>query len=176
MAAPRGVPDDYYARTVEVAHRRAATVILDCRGEPFRVGLAGRPDVVKPNLEELQEAVGSQLTTLGTAAEAAAELIGRGARAVLLSLGAHGALLVTPDGRWHATGKPERVVSTIGADDALLAGFVAGGAHGPDALGEAVAWATAAVSTAGSYVPVITDAHRRTVTVAEHVNATHQLA
>jgi hypothetical protein len=51
----------------------------------------------------------------------------RGARpgsACVVTLGAAGALLVTPAGRWHTQGPPVHVVSTIGSGDAFLGGLV----------------------------------------------------
>jgi 1-phosphofructokinase len=45
------------------------------------------------------------------------------------------------------------VLSTVGAGDSLLAGFLHGGGAGPDALRVGIAWATAAVQTPGTGVP-----------------------
>lgn len=77
-----------------------------------------------------------------------------GAGAVLCSMGADGALLLDSSGLWHAIGPKVIVKSTVGAGDSLLAGFLHGGGHGPDALRVGVAWATAAVGTPGTGIPL----------------------
>jgi 1-phosphofructokinase len=64
---------------------------------------------------------------------------------VLASLGAAGALLVTPDGAWHATPPPITPVNTTGAGDALLAGYLSAPALAPpDRLTYAVSVGTSA--------------------------------
>lgn len=163
---PRGVDSDYYACVAEVVHGAGARLALDSSGSALPAGLAGRPDVVKPNLEELEEAVGQRLTTIGHVLSAAAILRGRGAGSVLASLGRDGALLVSADGVWRAYANVNSPKSTIGAGDALLAGFIAAGGTGPSALVEAVAWGSAAVGTAGSWVPVIAEVHRNAVVLS----------
>ncbi|HCF59605.1 MAG TPA: 1-phosphofructokinase, partial [Myxococcales bacterium] len=47
---PPGVPTDCYARFVRAAKRRGATVLLDAAGEPLSLGVAERPDLIKPNV------------------------------------------------------------------------------------------------------------------------------
>ncbi len=160
---PRGVPEAYYGELGALARAAGARFALDSSGPALLAGLAGRPEVIKPNADELAEATGLPLRTRADIVTAANRLIEAGAGSVLISLGADGAMLINPAGRWHADSVVKDVVSTIGAGDALLAGFLAGGGDGPSALAEAVAWASAAVGVAGSRVPPVTDAHRSAV-------------
>ena len=53
-----------------------------------------------------------------------------GAGTVLASLGADGAVLVEDDGVWYGEAPVDRPRSTVGAGDAMLAGFLAAGARG----------------------------------------------
>jgi 1-phosphofructokinase len=55
--------------------------------------------------------------------------------------------------------------SAVGAGDALLAGFLAGGARGPDALAEGIAWAAAAVRLPGSRMPGPADIRRDAIRI-----------
>jgi 1-phosphofructokinase len=93
------------------------------------------------------------------------ELRAAGARSVLASLGPDGAVLVDHTGAYHATAPPPLRRSTVGAGDALLAGFLAAAGLGPDALAEAVAWGSAAVSLPGSRMPCPADLDRSAVRV-----------
>ncbi|NEE47271.1 1-phosphofructokinase family hexose kinase, partial [Streptomyces sp. SID8455] len=87
---PRGLGPEWYAQLVARAHRAGRRVALDTSGSALGATLAEEPDVVKPNAEELAQAVGRPLATVGDAVKAAGELRERGARAVLASLGADG--------------------------------------------------------------------------------------
>lgn len=150
---PPGSPDDFYARLAAKVRQAGARFAVDSSGPAFQAAIVGAPALVKPNAEELAEAVGRPLTTLGDVVDAATELRDRGVGAVLVSLGADGAVLVDGEGSWHATTPPLEARSNVGAGDATLAGFLAAGAAGPDALGTAVAYGAAAVRLPGSVMP-----------------------
>jgi 1-phosphofructokinase len=109
--------------------------------------------LIKPNREELAAAVGASLTSIGDVVAAAEQLRARGAGAVLASLGSDGAVLVDGSGAVRCTADPVEPRSTVGAGDALLAGFLAAGAEGEEAVAEAVAWGRAAVGLPGSRMP-----------------------
>src|SRR5690606_31376114 len=94
---------------------------------------------------------------------AARQLTSWGAGAVLVSLGAEGAVLVDEDGIGFGSAPVERPRSSVGAGDALLAGFLAAGAKGEPALAEALAWGAAAVSLPGSRMPGPADIQRHLV-------------
>ncbi|MFD2758128.1 1-phosphofructokinase family hexose kinase [Gulosibacter faecalis] len=140
-----------------IARARAlgARITLDSGGAAIAEWLdAGySPDLVKPNVLELADATGRELVTVGDAVDAARDLVARGARAVLASLGAAGAVLVTQhDVAWADSPRVE-VVNTTGAGDAALAGFLADsrrdgtGSSPVRALRRAVAWGAQTVST-----------------------------
>ncbi|MFC6021690.1 1-phosphofructokinase [Plantactinospora solaniradicis] len=150
---PDGVPVGLYARLARAARDRGVRVAVDTSGEPLRASLAGRPDLVKPNAQELAHLVGRPLRTLGEVVDAAREVRTLGADAVLASLGADGALLVDAEAALHAEAHVARVVSAVGAGDAALAGFLHGGGRGAPALRTAVAWGTAAVQHEGTLFP-----------------------
>lgn len=147
---PGGIEAGFYARLVSEARRHGGRIALDTSGPPLLEALAAKPDLVKPNRDELADAVGSRPTTLGEAVAAAQKMRALGAGAVLASLGADGVLLVDEDGVLYGTARVERVVSTVGAGDALLSGFLAGGGRGRDALALGLRWAAAAVQHQGT--------------------------
>ncbi|MFB4309763.1 1-phosphofructokinase family hexose kinase [Actinomadura sp. GTD37] len=137
---PPGVPPDAYA---ELAGLARGPVILDADGEALRLGVAGRPDVVKPNAAELARASGTPDTAAGIRALRAA-----GAGSVVASLGPDGAVAGTPDGVLRAALDRPVPGNPTGAGDALVAGLAAGLADGlpwPDRLRRAVALAACAV-------------------------------
>jgi 1-phosphofructokinase len=164
---PPGMNVDFYARLGAAVRGSGARFALDSSGPALMAGLAAHPQVIKPNADELAEAVGRPVVTVGDAVAAARELMTLGAGSVVVSLGRNGALLVDGVGVLHARAQVANPRSTIGAGDALLAGYLAGSlsrdADRSAALREAVAWGSAAVRVHGSHVPVITDTDRDVV-------------
>ncbi|WP_430780312.1 1-phosphofructokinase [Actinoplanes sp. G11-F43] len=138
---------------------------VDSSGPALLAGVAAGAALVKPNREELAEAIGAPLTTVGDVVEACGRLRAGGAGAVLASLGSDGAVLVDDAGVLAGSSPVSVPRSTVGAGDAMLAGFLAGGASGPAALTEGLAWGAAAVSLPGSRMPTPSDLDRTTVTV-----------
>ncbi|MGW2791756.1 1-phosphofructokinase [Streptomyces sp. NPDC001251] len=166
---PRGLAPQWYADLVARAHAAGAKVALDTSGPSLIAALRERPDVVKPNAEELAQAVGRPLATIGDAVKAAEEVRELGAGAVLASLGADGQLLVTAAGTYFASAPVATVRSNVGAGDASLAGFLAAGGEGPGALAAAVAHGAAAVQLPGSVMPTPGDLDPASVTVTDAV-------
>ncbi|MGW5347285.1 1-phosphofructokinase [Streptomyces sp. HUAS TT3] len=153
---PRGLAPEWYADVVAQVHSGGARIALDTSGPALLAALSARPDVVKPNREELAEAVGRPVRTVGDAVDAAGELRERGAQQVLASLGADGMLLVAEES-WYGSAPVAAVRSDVGAGDASLAGFLGAGGTGPEALVAALAHGAAAVQLPGSLMP--TPAH-----------------
>lgn len=151
---PPNLDGEVYGRLAEVAAARGARLAVDTSGPALRDALAHGPHLIKPNAAELAEAVGRELDTLGDVVKACHDLQALGAGTVLCSLGRDGALLVDAENAWYAKGPEVTVVNTVGAGDAMLAGALFAGGDGPEALRTGVAWATAAVATTGTGVPV----------------------
>ncbi|MFF7204705.1 1-phosphofructokinase [Streptomyces sp. NPDC008141] len=166
---PRGLAPEWYAELVARAHAAGARVALDTSGPSLLAALRSHPDVVKPNADELAQAVGRPLATVGDAVKAAEELRELGARAVLASLGGDGQLLSCAAGTWFGHAPVSTVRSNVGAGDASLAGFLAAGGEGPVALAAAVAHGAAAVQLPGSVMPTPADLDPSAVTVTADI-------
>ena len=150
---PPGASDDLHGELVRRCRRPGLRIAVDTSDEPLRRAVDARPDLIKPNHAELAGLVGRDLRSVGDVHLAARELRARGVVSVLVSLGAGGALLVDRSGEFHARTPPIPVRSTVGAGDSTLAGFLAAGAEGPDALRYAVAYGAAACRLPGSAAP-----------------------
>lgn len=123
---PAGAPATTYRRLAELAHERGGRVALDTSGPALREAVAARPELVKPNREELEELTGRPLTDRAALVDAAEELARGGVGTVVVSLGADGALFARDGDVAFATPPRVRVASTVGAGDAMVAGTVAG--------------------------------------------------
>jgi 1-phosphofructokinase len=147
---PAGMPVGWYGQVVELGHRNGVPVAVDTSGEALAESLSAEPDLVKPNVHELAELTGRVPQTLGDVIEAAQEVRGRGARAVLASLGADGAILVDATGAVWGHAPVDKVVSTVGAGDAMLAGYLSCPQGRSEALATALQWGAAAVQNEGT--------------------------
>ncbi|MET8571299.1 1-phosphofructokinase family hexose kinase [Streptomyces sp. NPDC004783] len=140
---PPGVPVGAYAGLVRTARSAGVPVLLDTAGEPLRRGVAARPDMIKPNADELAELTGSHEPLRATQ-----DARRRGARSVVASLGAEGLLAVTPEGRWRAAPPAHIRGNPTGAGDSAVAGLLSGLVEHlpwPDRLARAVALSAATV-------------------------------
>ena len=147
---PKGAPVDLYARVAELASARGVRVAVDSSGLALRHSLAGKPDLIKPNLHELAELVGESLRRVGDVIDAARQVRSQGVSAVLVTLGADGALLVDDSGATQVEASVRTVASTVGAGDAALAGYLSVGGTGRTALEATVSWASIAVQHEGT--------------------------
>ncbi|MBG6190776.1 1-phosphofructokinase [Arthrobacter sp. CAN_A212] len=166
---PPGVPSTFYATVIDTVRTRfgdlSPLIAIDSSGAPLTDSLATgiTPDLLKPNAEELAElsgvADGEALEAdPALAATAATALVGTGVGAVLATLGARGALLVTGTESWQATHPPVAARSTVGAGDSALAGYLlahTAGQSPEDCLKQAVAHGSAAAALPGSTVPAL---------------------
>ncbi|MBE8477084.1 1-phosphofructokinase family hexose kinase [Streptomyces justiciae] len=148
---PPGVPVGAYAGLVRTARAAGVPVLLDTSGEPLRRGVAARPDLIKPNADELAELTGSHEPLRATQ-----DALRRGARAVVASLGTDGLLAAAPEGRWRATPPARLHGNPTGAGDSAVAGLLSGLVEHlpwPDRLARAVALsaATVAAPVAGEF-------------------------
>jgi 1-phosphofructokinase len=160
---PPGTPANVYADLVRWLAGSGTCVAVDTSGPALEAVLAAGPTLVKPNRDELAEVAGRRLVTIADVIEAASRLRDLGAGAVLASLGADGAVLVDGEGALHGRTPAALPQSSVGAGDAMLAGFLAGGGVGADALIEALAWGAAAVLQPGSGMPSPRDIDRAAV-------------
>lgn len=167
---PPGCPEDLYAYMVGVANDAGCKVAIDSDGRPLRHGVKAGPDLVKVNRIELETLVGRQVATFGDVIDAGTELADGGVGTVLCSLGTDGAIMVCDADVCHAWAGPIEVDSHVGAGDAFLAGYLAQGSDGADALRAAVAWGIAACRLPGSQMPGPNDITVDEVTVEASPN------
>jgi 1-phosphofructokinase len=171
---PPGAPPDFYAR---LANRASGTarVAIDADGDALRASITSDVALLKPNHHELEMLAETALPTLAAVIEFATELVRRGVGGVLVSLGPDGAVYVDGEGATHAEAQFDDVLNPVGAGDALLAGFLAGGGD-RSALTTAVAWSVAACRSPGTRVRAVTPDDESRVVVHPRLDSARLLA
>jgi tagatose 6-phosphate kinase len=145
---PPGVPGGAYRDLVRMIRAARIPAVLDTDGEPLQLGIAARPDLVKPNACELATLVGGSVDGVADSVQAGRIALAMGANAIVVSLGAAGVVLVTSDSSLHAS-LPEPIAGNpTGAGDACTAGLARTiGQPWPDRLIDAVALSAASIPT-----------------------------
>ena len=123
---PQGVSPHWFQHVIEALKSLGLKVALDTSGEALRAGLRAGPWLVKPNAEELAEALDCPTHSVAQQAQAAQRLHAQGVEHVVVSHGAAGVTWFRPGAALHATPPTVRVASTVGAGDSLLAGMLHG--------------------------------------------------
>lgn len=126
-SVPASVPADIYERMLARIHGRGVRAVVDAEKNLLRRALAHRPFLVKPNHIELGELFGVRLAAVRDVRACAQRLQQMGARNVLVSMAENGAVLLDEDGRYFCAPAPcGAVQNSVGAGDAMVAGFLAG--------------------------------------------------
>ncbi len=134
---PPGFGLDDFAALIDLLISAGALVAVDASGDALRVAIDRKVDLIKPNQHEIAEFLGRDIPDLAAAQSAALEVQAAGISRVILSLGEAGALFLDPCANLMAKAPPISVASTVGAGDALLAGYLAGLSTGLDATARA---------------------------------------
>ena len=127
---PPGVPSDFYQRVADICRELGVPLVLDTSGGGLAHITSG-VFLLKPSVRELRECFGRELATESEQLAAAHELIDSGiSQAVVVSLGANGALLATRHGSQRFPVASVNVVSGVGAGDAMVAAITVGVTRG----------------------------------------------
>lgn len=182
---PPGVPEDWYVELIVGLRGLDCRIAVDTSDAPLCALAASfdtaAPHLLKPNGHELAQLVNApsavdadDLETraaagdLTPALDAAATLHERSGAAVLATLGAAGALLVTDEGAWFGTPPPIEPRSTVGAGDSSLAGYLLADTHGlppEQRLALAISYGAAAAALPGTQPPQPTMVNPSEVTI-----------
>jgi 1-phosphofructokinase family hexose kinase len=153
---PDGLPLDSVKDYVRALQARGVRVVIDSRSFSLSDLIEVKPFLIKPNEEEIATYMSREIGTADEALAAARALHAEGIENVMISLGGAGAVLCCAAGEFAAAAPKITPLSTIGAGDSSIGGFLAAMANGLDAeacLQTAVAFGSAACLTRGTRPP-----------------------
>ena len=149
---PRGVDAGYYRELFRAVDPKSLK-IADAEGAKLFAALEAGIDLVKPNLEELEETLGREFRAKEDILSGCREFLDRGAKIVLLSLGKDGAIITNGTKNYYCKSINVAVNSTVGAGDGMVAAaanMLQQGAPLQEILRAGVAAGTATVTTFGT--------------------------
>ena len=153
---PRDVENDFYAEMIRDLTRRGIQCVLDCEGEPLRLGVEAEPFLVSPNQQEAESLVGQEFTDDEDFVMALETIANLGARNVIITQEAACFAFIRENGgarRFRASIPRVEPVASVGAGDVLLGGYLSerfNGADVSDALRTAIGCAAASVVELGA--------------------------
>lgn len=134
---------------------RGAKLVLDSKSLTVDDILEIGPWLIKPNQEEISAYLQEPVSGMWDAVEAT-KIFENRVENIMVSMGQQGAILVTGEYVYAVEPPKIQAVSTIGAGDSTIAGFLAASAmeeSAPQRLKRAVAFGTAACLTGGTLPP-----------------------
>jgi 1-phosphofructokinase family hexose kinase len=155
---PDHAPHDFYAKMIRRVRPLGVFTILDTANSALKEGIAGKPNIIKPNIAELEELLEMTFTTEEDIIKGGKTLIQKGIDEVLITLGNEGAIYLSDNDILKITTTDVEVLSTKGAGDAFVGGLAVGLLQGKDTMERlrfASACATASVSLKGLEAPTL---------------------
>jgi 1-phosphofructokinase family hexose kinase len=124
---PSGLPNSTYAEMIRLATHHGIPVLADIHSEPLREAVPLHPWLLKPNLAEFHELIGSTTQDVQERVQASHELCQRTGTILALSMAEAGVLLTTPEEQWLLTHPSDPMhlpdghgQNVIGCGDALV--------------------------------------------------------
>jgi 6-phosphofructokinase 2 len=121
---PPGVPDDIYRTLVNEAKKRGIKTVLDADDKWLRYGVKAQPTIIKPNIHEAEELLGSRFRNEATIITAVKMLLAQGVEIVALTRGRDSSVISNGKEIIKLTPPQVEVMGTVGAGDSAVAGLV----------------------------------------------------
>jgi len=153
---PKGLSTDCVMNFLTELRSLGCLLAVDCNSFTLKDLLCIKPWLIKPNEQEIRALTGERIETAEQARVAAIKIHDMGIENVIISMGAKGAGAATDDFSYIIEAPPIKPVSTIGAGDSLIAGFIGAYSQGSDleeCLINAASFGTAACLTEGTEPP-----------------------
>ena len=153
---PEGVSIEGAKKMLKEIKARGAKTVIDSKSFKLSDLIDCAPWLIKPNEEEIEEYTGVSITDSLSAVREAEKIRAAGIENVMISLGKNGAVLASSGGDFIAKAPTVNAVSTIGAGDSSIAGFLLAAKNNSspqDMLKLAVCYGSAACMTEGTKPP-----------------------
>ena len=153
---PAGVPADIYAQLTLRFKGRCRAIAVDADGDALTAATEICPSFIKPNEHELAGFAGRSFSDFDDMIRFARSIAGKVADHILLTLGGDGACYISKELCLRSESIPVKAISTVGAGDTFLAGFLTRFEQGcapAECLAFASALSSAKVTMPGTTMP-----------------------
>lgn len=123
---PPGTSTAVFHEIAIIADQLNAKLIIDTSGDGLKAAVKEGLYLIKPNLRELASLVGKDWIDISEVVGTARQVIAAGScKAMAVSMGADGAMLITATEHFQTVAPKAPVLSTVGAGDSMVAGMLA---------------------------------------------------
>ena len=124
---PASLPSNIYSIIMEYLKDKDIKIIVDATRQLLTETLKYKPFLIKPNHHELGEIFFTEIETFEDAITYGKKMQDAGARNVIVSMGSKGSVFIDEFGKAFTTEAVKtEIVSSVGAGDSMVAGFIAG--------------------------------------------------
>lgn len=121
-----GMPENFYSVIIEKIRKKKGDVLfgLDADGDFLKYGISSVPELIKPNISELERLSLYKINNLRQLKKAGEKLLKSGIQFVLVTMGGNGAAGFSSEGFFYTRGPFIKNAGCVGCGDVFLAGFV----------------------------------------------------
>ena len=123
---PKGLPGDFYAQLIRLAHKAGKPFLLDTSGEALIQGIKAQPYFVKPNNDEIKVLVGAELRSDEDIVHVLQKFMEDGIKLPVISLGAKGSMAGYNQHVYKITVPKIQCKNPVGSGDSFVAGIAVG--------------------------------------------------
>lgn len=113
-----------YIPLLEILNDQEIPFVIDCTKNDLLTALKYRPLLVKPNIDELEDLFKTTISTTDDILMYGKKLLELGAQNAIVSLGEEGSIFVNKDSLYRAKPVKGALISSVGAGDSMVAGFI----------------------------------------------------
>lgn len=125
-SSPCATAEEVFPLALGEAREEGVRTVLDSYGETFARALRGRPDIVKPNRQEVEQTFGFRLAGEQDVIDALQHLREEGAGTAIITDGGHACYTGSSAGMLKVTPPAVKTVNATGSGDAMIAGLLYG--------------------------------------------------
>jgi len=121
-----GIPDKFYGTIIEKIHTRTVKtfIALDADGTQLKNGVVAKPDLIKPNIWELQRLISRKIRRFDQIKRAGQYFLNNGINFVLITMGENGSLGFSKQGCFYVKVPQVKCLNSVGCGDVFLGGFI----------------------------------------------------
>ncbi len=123
---PPGMQLNFYKKAIERIRSKntGIKIGIDADGQYLKYGICAKPDLIKPNIKELERLVSRKITGFDQLMGAGERFLRSGISFILVTMGEKGAVGFSKEGVFYTKGPQIKKAGSVGCGDVFLAGFI----------------------------------------------------
>ncbi|WXR62910.1 1-phosphofructokinase [Peptostreptococcaceae bacterium AGR-M142] len=121
---PSTMPNNIYEIILKRLEKKGIKALVDTTKESLLCTLKYKPFLIKPNIVELEELFDTKIETEEEIIKYSKELLKKGAKNIIVSMGKDGALFINENNIYKANAPKGELINSVGAGDSMVAGFI----------------------------------------------------